>query len=95
MPLLSRRRRAVKSFSRTAYSRFASKTIDVGYDEYVDIDDDRISNFKDVGMDDEIDVVEDVYLLTVSLALQLKCGEFSSHFDYLVVTIDVRTFPIE
>ena len=61
MPLLSRRRRAVKSFSRTAYSRFASKTIELGYDEYVDIDDDRISNFKDVGMDDEIDVVDDVY----------------------------------
>ena len=64
MPLLSRRRRAVKSFSRTASHRFASKTIEgiqLGYDEYIDIDDDRISNFKDIGIDDEIDVVDDVY----------------------------------
>ena len=63
MPLLSRRRRAVKLLSRSSGSRFISRPVEIveaGDDEYSDIDDDRISNFKDVGEDTELDVIEDV-----------------------------------
>lgn len=48
---------------RSSGSRFASRPVEiivVDEDEYFDIDDDRMSNFKDVGEDTEFDVVENV-----------------------------------
>jgi hypothetical protein len=64
MPLLSRRRRAVKFIARSSGSRFVCKSVEIielEDDEYFDIDDDRISNFKEVGEDIECDEIENVY----------------------------------
>ena len=65
MPLLSRRRRAVAAMSRSRSSKFQSKAgkvidfVDDLQDEYFDLDDDRLENFRDAGEDVEIDYLED------------------------------------
>ena len=65
MPLLSRRRRAVAAMSRSRSCKFQSKAgkvtdfVDDLQDEYFDLDDDRLENFRDAGEDVEIDYLED------------------------------------
>jgi hypothetical protein len=48
MPLLSRRRRAVSAISRGRKSQLCAKGVHQIEDEYIDIDDDRVSNFVDI-----------------------------------------------
>ena len=61
MPLLSRRRCAVSAISRDRKSQFCAKGVHQIEDEYIDIDDDRVSNFVNIDDDEGFDGFEIVF----------------------------------